>query len=68
MVGIPPFKARRYVRVSRDAPVVGNCRDKAQPTSHGCRGPLHDTNTRPNKNPRPAESAAACGGKLQSKG
>jgi hypothetical protein len=35
--------------------------------SHGCREPLHDTNTRRKKSPRPAESAAVCPGKLQSK-
>jgi hypothetical protein len=29
---------------------------------------LQDTSTRRNKNPRPAESVAVCGGKLQSKG
>jgi hypothetical protein len=34
-----------------------------------CRGRPHDTNTRCNeKKPAPAESAAVCGGKLQSKG
>jgi hypothetical protein len=36
--------------------------------SPGCRGPLHDTNTRRDQKPAPAESAAVRGGKLQSKG
>jgi hypothetical protein len=36
--------------------------------SLGCRGPLHNTNTRRNKKPAPAESAAVRRGKLQSKG
>jgi hypothetical protein len=35
MVGIPPFKARRYVRVSRGAPVLGYCRAEARPTFWG---------------------------------
>jgi len=60
--------ARGFVHVSRDAPVVGCYRAEARPTSLECRGPLHNTNTRRNKNPRPAESVAVCGRKLQSKG
>jgi hypothetical protein len=43
-------------------------RAEARLTSLECRGPFHDTNTRSNKKPRRAESAAVRGGKLQSKG
>jgi len=45
--------ARGPVRVSRDTPVVGYCRAEPRPTTRGCRGPLHDTNTHRNKKPCP---------------
>jgi hypothetical protein len=43
-------------------------RAESRPTPLGCRGPLHDTNTHGNLKSAPAESAAVCAGKLQSKG